>query len=57
MFIIGYAIGTLFISIYAIAIDTLLACFIVDEMNQAGKGGKKALHGPEELYELLPDDE
>ena len=53
MFIIGYAIGTLFIAIYGLAIDTILACFIVDEMNQAGG---KALHAPEELYVLLPDD-
>lgn len=56
VFIIGFAIGTLFIAIYGIAIDTILACFIVDEMNQQGKGQKKALHGPEELYELMPEE-
>jgi hypothetical protein len=36
------------------AIDTILACFIVDEMNQKARGGK-ALYGPSELNDLLPD--
>lgn len=43
-------------AVYSLAIDTILACFIVDEMNQKANGGKKALNGPEELYELLPDE-
>jgi fucose permease len=30
VFIIGFGIGALFIYIYSIAIDTILACFIVD---------------------------
>jgi hypothetical protein len=46
IFLISFGIGALFIYIYSIAIDTILACFIVDEMNQSAKGGKAALYGP-----------
>lgn len=42
--------------VYNVAVDTILACFIVDEMNQEASGGKKALHAPEELYDLMPDE-
>lgn len=42
-------------SVYSLAVDTILACFIVDEMNQAAKGSK-ALYGPSELNELLPSE-
>jgi hypothetical protein len=34
-------------TVYSLAVDTILACFIVDEMNQSEKGSKAALHGPE----------
>lgn len=54
MFIVSYGIAHLFMGVYSIAMDTVLACFIVDEMNQEAAGGKKALHAPEELYDLLP---
>lgn len=57
IFIVSFAIGALFIFIYSIAIDTILVCFIVDEMNQSAKGGKAALYGPSELNELLPESE
>ena len=57
MFIIAYVIGALFMIVYNIAIDTILACFIIDEMNQQASGGKKALHAPEELYDLMPQDD
>lgn len=30
VFIISYAIGALFIGVYGLAVDTILACFIVD---------------------------
>lgn len=43
-------------SVYSLAVDTILACFIVDEMNQSAKGSKAALYGPSELNELLPSD-
>ena len=47
VFIMAYAVSTLFMSVYSIAMDTLLACFIIDEMNQKGKGGKGPLYAPE----------
>lgn len=56
VFVISYCIASLFMSIYSVAMDTILACFIVDEINQEASGGKKALHGPDELYELLPQE-
>ncbi len=43
-------------TVYSLAVDTILACFIVDEMNQSAKGGKAALYGPSELHELLPTE-
>lgn len=46
IFIISFTIASLFMGIYSLAIDTLLACFIVDETNQKSNGGKRALHGP-----------
>jgi hypothetical protein len=56
MFILSYLIGAFFMTVYSLAVDTILACFIVDEMNQAAKGSKAALYGPSELNELLPSD-
>ena len=50
MLIISYAVASLFMAIYSIAMDTILACFIVDEMNQESSGGKRAIYAPEELY-------
>lgn len=46
VFIISYAIGMLFMSVYSIAMDTILQCFIVDEANQQAKGTKTALYAP-----------
>lgn len=43
---IAYAVSTLFIAVYSVAMDTLLACFIVDETNQQSKGGKAPLYAP-----------
>jgi len=34
VFIISFAVGMLFMSIYSIAMDTILQCFIVDETTQ-----------------------
>ncbi len=56
MFIIAYAISTLFMAVYSISMDTLLACFIIDETNQKAKGGKAPLYAPEELAELIDRD-
>lgn len=46
VFIIAYAVSTLFMAVYSVAMDTLLACFIVDETNQQSKGGKAPLYAP-----------
>lgn len=46
VFIISFAVGMLFMSIYSIAMDTILQCFIVDEVNQQAKGQKTALYAP-----------
>ena len=43
-------------SVYSVAMDTLLACFIVDELNQKAKGGKAAVYAPEELAGLMDTD-
>ena len=40
-------------SVYSIAMDSILQCFIVDETNQQAKGGKTALYAPAELQELI----
>lgn len=37
-------------TIYSFVVDTILTCFIVDEMNQIVKGSKTAIYGPSELY-------
>lgn len=57
MGLIGYLVGTLFMSIYAVAMDTLLQCFLVDEANQKAKGSGKAKYAPEELAEVMDVDE
>jgi len=56
VFIISYAVATLFMAVYSVAMDTLLACFIIDETNQKAKGGKAPLYAPEELAELIDRD-
>lgn len=53
MFIIAFAVGMLFMSVYSIAMDTIFQCFIVDEANQKIKGGKTALYAPEGIQELI----
>ena len=55
VFIIAYLIGTLFMSVYAVAMDALLQCFIVDESNQKGKG--KAKWAPADLADLMDNEE
>ena len=48
---IAFLIAMLFMAIYAVAMDSLLQCFIVDEMNQKGKG--KAKWAPADLADLM----
>lgn len=55
VFIMSYAVAMLFMTVYTLAMDTLLACFIVDESNSKGKGGKPQ-HAPPELAELMETD-
>lgn len=51
VFIIAYLISMLFMSVYGVAMDALLQCFIVDETNQKGKG--KAKWAPADLADLM----
>ena len=53
VFIMSYAVGMLFMSVYSLAMDTLLACFVVDETNQKAKGGKSPQYAPPELAALM----
>lgn len=53
--IIAFLIATLFMSVYAVAMDTLLQCFIVDETCNKGKG--KAKWAPAELADLMDTEE
>jgi len=55
--IIGYLVGMLFMSVYTIAMDTLLQCFIVDETNQKAKGKGKPQWAPEDLANLMDIEE
>lgn len=47
----------LFMSVYTIAMDTLLQCFIVDETNQKAKGKGKPQWAPEDLADLMDTEE
>ncbi len=42
-----------FMSVYSLAMDSLLACFIVDETNQKDSGKNYAMYAPEELQKLM----
>ena len=55
--IIGFIIGMLFMSVYTIAMDTLLQCFIVDETNAKAKGKGKPQWAPEDLADLMDVEE
>jgi len=46
IFFLSFLVGMFFMSIYNVAMDTILQCFIVDEANQKAKGGKTALYAP-----------
>lgn len=56
VFIMAYAVGTVFMVVYSLAMDTLLACFIVDETNSKAKGGKAPQYAPEDLAALMDTD-
>ena len=44
-------------SVYTIAMDTLLQCFIVDETNQKAKGKGKPQWAPADLADLMDTEE
>jgi len=52
MFIFAYVIGAVFMTIYGLAADAILVCFIVDEQLQKEKNAPP-LHCPESLKEFL----
>jgi len=53
VFIYSYAVAVVFMIVYGLAMDALLACFIVDETNDKNKGGKGNIRAPEELKDLM----
>jgi hypothetical protein len=52
IFIFAYVIGAVFMNVYGMAADTILACFIVDEEIHSKKNSP-ALHCPESLKTFL----
>ena len=44
-------------SVYTVAMDTLLQCFIVDETNQKASGKGKAQWAPADLADLMDTEE
>lgn len=48
VFITTYAIALIFMSIFEISVDTLLACFLIDE-----RSNNKAVYAPEGLADLM----
>ena len=54
---IAYLIALLFMSVYTVAMDTLLQCFIVDETNQKASGKGKAQWAPADLADLMDTEE
>lgn len=51
IFIASYAIALVFMAVYGVSMETVLACFIIDETSN-----KKAIHSPPELVELMDSD-
>jgi hypothetical protein len=58
VFVYSWAIGKVFMIVYALSMDTLLVCFIVDENIQKSQNGKAmARYAPPELAELLDQEQ
>ena len=53
----AFTVGLLFMSVYSIAMDTVMQCFIVDEANQQSKGAKTAKYAPEQIQSLIDMEE
>jgi hypothetical protein len=48
MFVFAYAIGAIFMTVYGLAADAILACFVVDE-ELSKRRNAPARHCPESL--------
>lgn len=46
--ITSYAVALIFMSVFEVSVDTLLACFLIDERSNV-----KAVYAPENLVELM----
>lgn len=51
VFIASFTISLVFMSVYSIAMETILTCFIIDETSN-----RKATHAPPGLAELMETD-
>lgn len=56
IFVIGYAVAIIFMSVYGMAIDTILQCFLVDEEIQKGRGNAVPKHCPELLKQFFDEN-
>lgn len=54
IFIIGYIVGSLFMAVFEVAMDTIFLCFLIDEKLHAGSGTMCASKG---LRTLVDSDE
>ncbi len=45
-------IAKVFMSVYSVSMNTVLACFIADETNQKGKNGRP-LYAPQDMVDLM----
>jgi hypothetical protein len=54
IFIIGYIVGSLFMAVFEVAMDTVFLCFLIDEKLHAGSGTMCASKG---LRALVDSDE
>lgn len=54
IFVFSWAISTIFMSVYGMAIDTILLCFLYDEKNHRGDTSGK-MRAPEPLKEFFED--
>lgn len=52
---ISYAISNIFMTVYGMAIDSILMCFLYDE--EMSRGGGKPKYAPDLLMEFFVDNE
>ena len=51
IFIVGYAVGALFMAVFEVAMDTVFLCFLIDEKLHANSGSMNASKGLRALVE------